>query len=60
MATTFTIEAHPVETMTGLWCDVCCNFSLTVVRCSIVDAETLAHQRYATGSLCAACGHYDD
>lgn len=59
MATTVTIEAHPVEVVTGRWCDVCLNFSLTVVRCSIVDAVTLEHQRHATGSLCVECGAED-
>lgn len=54
--TTITLEAYPLDSRSGLFCEACCTFALTAVRCSIVESVTLEHQRYATGSLCTNCG----
>lgn len=60
MAATRTIEAVELDSRAGLWCDACYSFEVTAVRCAIVDAESLALLRYATGSLCLACGDTGD
>lgn len=59
MAAVKTLEAVPLDSRTGLYCDFCASFAVTSVRCAIVDAHTLELQRYATGSLCLQCGAED-
>lgn len=58
MVTTFTLEAHELNTRTGLHCD-CGAFQRVEVDVAIVDPSTLTVLRRVTGSLCPACGDAD-
>ena len=56
MATTFTIEAHPVETRTGLWCDTCMLPSAVCVTVAIAASDSLRVLGRVIGEHCEGCG----
>ena len=54
--TTITLEAHDLDTRTGLRCQVCDCWTVTEVDVAVVVASSLRLLRTVTGSTCLACG----
>lgn len=54
MATTFTFEAHPVETKTGQWCETCHAPSASSFGVAFAT-DDLRLLGTVTASLCATC-----
>lgn len=59
MAATFTFEAHPVETRTGLWCPTCLLPSAVSVTVAIAASDSLEVLTRATGEHCTTCDRLD-
>lgn len=58
MATTVTIEGHPLASRAGLWCPQG-HFGRVEVDVAIVNACTLEVLRRVTASECVRCGESD-
>lgn len=53
---TVTLEAHDIDSRSGLWCDACASWSATAVDVAVAVGESLEMIGRYTATVCESCG----